>query len=832
MIQGGDPLGTGSGGSGPNGAKGNAVDDEFSADLRFTSSGLLAMANSGSDTNDCQFFVTADTFRSGDYTYTILGKLVAGDDIRQAIANVPVEDNGNGEVSKPLHPPIIDSIRVVTDTHYGLVMLKPGAGAAVDETATVTVTASDNSSVTLTASDGTSQPSLDTTLVADTPSTGDHPAFITPVPDVHTTMNTPVTFAIPVTVGDPGVPLAYASDTSDPYNLQINTSGTGPTDGSATVTPSGNLLGVHGVRVGVRRDSTDPSSNTNYDIQDVAVFIRPTTPTSISVLTSGVQDGSTTSITSGLTFRVTGVTGGLTTAIYIDSNPTPIATAFAFGSTVDVQIGQLSNGPHTFIARQLFSHGAVKVGNRTIAAGDLNSDVSPNAVHITVQAKPTFAMTVPTSGTFNAGQNVGIAWSADSVPLGATVSLCYDDDATWFNGNEHWIEVSQVAAANGYGSYQWNTTGVKPGTYYIAGYLWVDGVPKFSHLLTPITITGPAVPSFAVTAPASGSFAAGQSVTIAWKDQNAPADARISLAYDTDTAINGNEQWIEIDQAAPANGLGTYQWNTTGVKPGTYYIAGYLWSNGAPTFSHLLTPITITGPVAPSFAVTAPASGSFVAGQNVTIAWKDRKCPGRRQDQPCLRHRHRDQRQRAIHRDPPSGARQRPGHVSVEHHGREAGHLLHRRLPVVQRRADLLAPAHADHHYGAGRAVVRRDRSRFGQLRRRAKRDHRLEGPKCPGRRQDQPCLRHRHRDQRQRAIHRDSSSGARQRLWHVSVEHHGREAGQLLPRRLFVVQRRADLLPPAHADHHYRHRAGGRCLRPAHRRRTAAYQRTTSTNR
>ena len=34
--------------------------------------------------------------------------------------------------------------------------------------------------------------------------------------------------------------------------------------------------------------------------------------------------------------------------------------------------------------------------------------------------------------------------------------------------------------------------------------------------------------------------------------------------------------WIEFSQAA-ANGNGTYNWNTTGVAPGTYYIGGYLY---------------------------------------------------------------------------------------------------------------------------------------------------------------------------------------------------------------------------------------------------------------
>src|SRR5205807_158028 len=53
VAQGGDPSGNGTGGSG------TKFNDEFKTDLTFTSNGLLAMANSGDDTNDSQFFITA-----------------------------------------------------------------------------------------------------------------------------------------------------------------------------------------------------------------------------------------------------------------------------------------------------------------------------------------------------------------------------------------------------------------------------------------------------------------------------------------------------------------------------------------------------------------------------------------------------------------------------------------------------------------------------------------------------------------------------------------------------------------------------------------------------
>ena len=54
VAQGGDPTGTGSGGSGPGGAV-SPIPDEFSTSLTYTSNGLVGMANSGHNTNDSQY---------------------------------------------------------------------------------------------------------------------------------------------------------------------------------------------------------------------------------------------------------------------------------------------------------------------------------------------------------------------------------------------------------------------------------------------------------------------------------------------------------------------------------------------------------------------------------------------------------------------------------------------------------------------------------------------------------------------------------------------------------------------------------------------------------
>ena len=62
-------------------------------------------------------------------------------------------------------------------------------------------------------------------------------------------MNTPVTFPIPVVEGDAGVPLAYApAGPPTRPTCKSRTSGTGPTDGSATLTPSGNIVGLYELR--------------------------------------------------------------------------------------------------------------------------------------------------------------------------------------------------------------------------------------------------------------------------------------------------------------------------------------------------------------------------------------------------------------------------------------------------------------------------------------------------------------------------------------------------------------------------------------------------------
>jgi cyclophilin family peptidyl-prolyl cis-trans isomerase len=254
VIQGGDPTGTGTGGSHL-----GQFDDQFHVDLQHNRTGLLSMAKSIDDSNDSQFFITEGPQRHLDFNHSIFGLMVEGEFVRSAISSVETDAAG-----RPLSNVVMQSVEIFHDQRNAVLMLKAPEGYTGETDITVTVTDPDGNKA------------VRSFHVSITPDTVNSPPFLADIPEIHTTIDTPVAFQLTAidVEGDPAHFLdehslennnLFVPHVSHPdlqYSVDFDT-------GLVTVVPTNGLVGTHSITV-----ATAVSIHA-VDYQVVPIYIHP-----------------------------------------------------------------------------------------------------------------------------------------------------------------------------------------------------------------------------------------------------------------------------------------------------------------------------------------------------------------------------------------------------------------------------------------------------------------------------------------------------------------------------------------------------------------------------
>ena len=105
MIQGGDTSGTGKGGMS---IWGGHMKDEFSPHLIHKERGIVSFANRGPNTNGSQFFITYGPQPHLNNVYSVVGKVIHGFDVLDAMERTPV----TGKKCKPITDIVINNVTV------------------------------------------------------------------------------------------------------------------------------------------------------------------------------------------------------------------------------------------------------------------------------------------------------------------------------------------------------------------------------------------------------------------------------------------------------------------------------------------------------------------------------------------------------------------------------------------------------------------------------------------------------------------------------------------------------------------------------------------------
>ena len=301
--------------------------DEFIQSVAFTGTGQLAMANSGSDTNDSQFFITTGSPRGLDHLHTIFGQIVAGRDVLAQLTQVKL---GSSDGTTPVSAVTITSA-TLSDTNPDGVVRIDTTVAPIGATANIRVTATDptdNTTATQTFQVGVTSVSAGVANY-----TLERP-FLGPVePSITVGMNQPATFQLTAVSPDPTTTLTYlvrGGVSGGAFTDVQNATATVSPTGLVTVTPTAGFSGTINLVVGVKGSGATGDTPAAYDTQALTVVVN-TTATPVALRPVATSPSIVVPTNQGSTVQLSG------------NSPSSSATAVTFALLTQPTNGTITN---------------------------------------------------------------------------------------------------------------------------------------------------------------------------------------------------------------------------------------------------------------------------------------------------------------------------------------------------------------------------------------------------------------------------------------------------------------------------------------------------------
>jgi hypothetical protein len=259
-------------------------------------------------------------------------------------------------------------------------------------------------------------------------------------------------------------------------------------------------------------------------------------------------------------------------------------------------------------------------GNSLGAFRNTGTDYSEGTVLIDHSSGYSFSITAPPAGGASADTLYQIAWDTDA-PDSLTLDLYYTADTT---GSE-FFQVTMHTPNDGF--FDWDCSDAAEGDWFVFGVLQTESDTLYDFSDGLLTIGHDSTYSMEVTAPPAGGASADTSYTIEWT-ATGPSGSVVDLFYDVDTDPTNMTNIVHA-----MDNTGTYDWNTSVIAEGSYYIYAYiqgetdgsggilrrLYRGGASDYSD--GTLTIDHDIAYTLEVTDPPLAGAQADSSYLVKW-------------------------------------------------------------------------------------------------------------------------------------------------------------------------------------------------------------------